>query len=125
MQQNLFLDEVKSHFDHWRATRPKRAKIPSYLWDKVKSLIGHYSLTIITKTLSINTNQIKDNLTLSTEMNFVEASVLPTLVNPPTASLANNTQTYSIEFHRANGGILKISALPATSLATIIAQFME
>jgi hypothetical protein len=28
---NLTLDEVKQHFDHWRATRIKRCKIPDIL----------------------------------------------------------------------------------------------
>jgi len=39
MQQNTSLEEAKSHFDHWRATRTKRGKIPAYLWDKVKPLL--------------------------------------------------------------------------------------
>ena len=34
-QQPNLLDDGKSHFDHWRATRIKRGKIPEYLWDKV------------------------------------------------------------------------------------------
>ena len=57
MQQNpITLDEVKSHFDHWRATRTKkRERIPKSLWDEVKILIGRYSLSDITKILSINT----------------------------------------------------------------------
>jgi len=33
------LEGVKSHFDHWRTTRPKRCKTPSFLWDKVRPLI--------------------------------------------------------------------------------------
>ena len=52
MQNNIpSLEDVKSHFDHWRATRPKRCKIPSSLWDKVKPIIGHYSMTNITQAL--------------------------------------------------------------------------
>ena len=31
MQQNNLLEEAKSHFDHWRLTRPKRGKIIDYL----------------------------------------------------------------------------------------------
>jgi hypothetical protein len=65
MQQNpLSLNEVKSHFDHWRAARPKRCKIPEYLWGKVKPLMGRYPLTAITTALSLNTNQIKKILGL-------------------------------------------------------------
>jgi hypothetical protein len=38
MQDSLLsLDEVKSHFEHWRTTRTKRReRIPVYLWDYVK-----------------------------------------------------------------------------------------
>lgn len=54
MQQQIdLLIDAKSHFDHWRATRAKRSKIPDDLWNKVKPLIGRHSLTDITKALSI------------------------------------------------------------------------
>jgi len=60
-------------FDHWRATRTKKhERIPKSLWDEVKILIGRYSLSDITKILSINTGQIKDNLKIETKINFVE-----------------------------------------------------
>lgn len=60
MQQQIdLLNDAKSHFDHWHATRTKRGKIPDYLWDKVKPLIGKYSITTITDTLNLNTNQIR------------------------------------------------------------------
>ena len=44
MQQiPITLDEVKSHFDHWRATRTKkRERIPKSLWDEVK--INHVQM---------------------------------------------------------------------------------
>ena len=77
MQQNTLLDETKSHFDHWRTTRNKRGKIPEYLWDKVKPLMDHYSLTTITNALRINTNQIKENINFGLEINFVEAKWRP------------------------------------------------
>ncbi len=38
-QQTDLLANVKSHFEHWRATRTKRSKISEYLWRKVKLLI--------------------------------------------------------------------------------------
>ena len=129
MQQNLLtLDEVKSHFDLWRATRTKkRERIPKSLWDEVKMLIGRYSFSEITKILSINTGQIKDNLKIETKINFVEVrteslSELPERTN---ISIFGHKQTYSIELSRANGLALKISLLPVESLQKIISQFME
>jgi len=127
MQQNpLSLNEVKAHFDHWRATRPKRCKIPEYLWDKVKPLMGRYPLTAITTALSLNTNQIKENLGADAVIHFVE--VPPNVVSTPLIQpLEPSTEMplcCSIELHRTNGGILKISGLPTASLPTLIAQFI-
>jgi hypothetical protein len=44
------------------------------MWNKVKSLIEHYPLTAITNALSINTNQIRENIKIDAAINFVEAT---------------------------------------------------
>jgi hypothetical protein len=126
-QDTTLLDDVKSHFDHWRATRTKRGKIPDYLWDKVKLLIGRYSLTIITETLSLNTNQIRDHLDLCDAVNFVEVnshSAMLTPTNNQSIVAINHDKTCSIELHRSNGGVLKIAEFPIESLHAIIAQLI-
>lgn len=127
MQQHASLEEVKSHFDHWRTTRTKRCKIPTNLWDKVKPLLGRYPLSAITNALSINTNQIRVNLEIDTTgINFIEVKTdsLATPTKQPITALCENTQTCSIELHRVNGVVLKVSAIPVTSLPSIITQFM-
>lgn len=75
MQENLLsLEEVKSHFEHWRTTRSKqRERIPEYFWNEVKILIDNYFMQDITQALRINTSQIKDNLKIAKKINFVEA----------------------------------------------------
>ena len=127
MQQHALLDDVKSHFNHWRTTRTKRSKIPEYLWIKVQSLIEHYPLSAITNALNLNTNQIRENLKIDTAIHFVEAKseVTPMTIMKPLISSRADTQTCTIELHRSNGGILKISEFPITSLSAIISQFME
>lgn len=127
MQQNTSLEEAKSHFDHWRATRTKRGKIPAYLWDKVKPMLGVYPLSAITNALSINTNQIRENLEIyTTSINFVEVKTDPlaTPAKQSIATLCEITQTCSIELHRVNGVILKVSTIPVASLPAIITPFM-
>src|SRR5579862_7729015 len=128
MQQSSFtLDEVKSHFEHWRAIRTKkRERIPIYLWDEVKTLIGQYSLLEITQALRINTGQMQHNLRSSfpsTKINFVEAKSISPSSRTPFLSFPDDKQTCSIELHRTNGVVLKISALPVSSLQNLIAQF--
>ena len=51
MQENsLSLDEVKSHFEHWRMTRSKQSeRISEYLWSEVKILINYYPMKDITQ----------------------------------------------------------------------------
>ena len=128
MQKNsITLDEVKSHFDHWRATRTnKRERIPVFLWDEVKILIGRYSLTDITKILSINSGQIKDNIKVDTKINFVEVKTdsSSALSERSTTTFFGHQQMCSIEMSRANGVTLKVSLLPIESLQKIISQFM-
>lgn len=128
MQDNLLsLDEVKSHFDHWRITRTKqRERIPEYLWNHVKTLIDRYSLMDITKTLRLNTSQIKDNIKINTNIHFVEAKIdkFSSLARKPIVSFSNSEHTCSIELHRINGGILKVNTLPVALLPAIINQFM-
>jgi hypothetical protein len=126
MQQHALLEDVKSHFDHWRTTRTKHGKIPGHLWDKVKSIMEYYPLTVITNTLRLNTNQIRENLTIESAINFVEAKteVIPLMVNQSITSLSKDNQTCSIELHCINGGVIKITALPIASLSAIISQFI-
>jgi len=127
-QDQTSLDEVKSHFEHWRATRiKKRERIPEQLWDMVKTLIGQYSLSDITTALKINTGQIKDNLKVVSKINFVETrNESPELLTSRSMMpFIENEQVYSVELHRANGVVLKISSMPVVSLQNIITQFME
>lgn len=127
MQQiSLLLDEVKSHFEHWRATRTKqRERIPQYLWEEVKTLLDRYSLKDITTALRINTGQIKDNLKIQTKINFAEVQMDTLNLLSNHSSHNNREQICSIELHRANGVILKISALSMVSIQKIVSQFME
>jgi len=128
MQENLLsLDEVKSQFEHWRATRTKqRERIPEYLRNHVKTLIDRYALQDITQALRINTSQIKDNLKIEQKINFVEvrSAIMPQLTNQRIVPNHKNDHVCSIELHRANGGVLKSNELPVASLPSIITQFM-
>ncbi len=128
MQENLLsLDDVKTHFEHWRTTRIKqRERIPQSLWDEVKTLLDRYSLSDITAALRINTSQIKDNLKINTKINFAEAHIdTSNSLHESHVSFINKEQTCAIELYRANGNILKINSLPIISIQKIISQFME
>jgi hypothetical protein len=128
---SLTLDEVKQHFEHWRATREKRCKIPDFLWDEVKSLMGRYATNQITQTLGVNAYQISTGINNNKDkpdITFVRArTAMSSLeaIKPNLSSLDEEKGTCSFEIHRPNGGVLKISQFPLVSLASIINQFME
>jgi hypothetical protein len=125
---NLTLDDVKLHFDHWRATRAKRGKIPDSLWNEVKTLIGRYPTNKIAQTLGVNAYQISTGVNNKIDFTFVATrpAALPLPANKPVSSSSINAKdTCSLEIHRHSGGMLKINEFPLTSLFTIINQFME
>jgi hypothetical protein len=139
MQENLLsLDDVKTHFEHWRTTRIKqRERIPQYLWEEVKTLLDRYLLSEITTALRINTSQIKDNLKITTKINFAVAQI-DTLNSPSQSTIFTDTEpTCAIEsrnwhdfknkctanINAANAylsiyGVIYAANYPTTSVAT-------
>lgn len=125
---NLTLDDVKNHFDHWRATRAKRGKIPDSLWGEVKTLIGRYPTNKIAQTLGVNAYQISTGVNNKTDFTFVtarRADLSPASTNHVSPCSADIKDTCSLEIHRPGGSLLKINQFPIQSLTTIINQFME
>lgn len=124
----LTLNDVKQHFDHWRATRIKQSKIPDSLWGEVNTLIGRYPISKITTALRVNANQISAGVAAKSDFTFVavrpNASPMPA-TKPALSGQVNLETTFTFEIHRPSGGILKISAFPVASLAAIINQFVE
>jgi hypothetical protein len=124
---NLTLNDVKQHFDHWRATRTKQSKIPDSLWSEVKTLNGRYPISQITTALRVNAHQISAGVATKSDFTFV--SVRPNLTPLPTVKSVSTDRTSSeatcsFEIHRPCGGIMKITAFPVASMATIINQFV-
>jgi hypothetical protein len=55
MATKFSLDEVKSHFEHWRQNRLNtRVKIPDSLWRSAVALLKNYPLTEIIRTLRLS-----------------------------------------------------------------------
>lgn len=120
---HLTLQDVKQHFDHWRATRVKRGKIPDSLWQEVKTLIGRYPAYHITQTLGVNAYQIATGVTHQPDITFVAACSDVKQLEAPVMP-APDINTCSLEIHRPNGVMLKITDFPVVSLASVINQLM-
>ena len=66
------LDIVKQAFQEWRDTWPKVGKIPIYLLEMVKPLLDEYSISMVSRSLSLSHSQIKQNV-IKQSVSFVEA----------------------------------------------------
>lgn len=77
------LVSVEAVFKHWRETRTSQGKIPDYLREQVKELLGTYSLSKICSTLKVSHVQIKENITdVVNRFQFIDlssATALPEL----------------------------------------------
>ena len=56
------LAAVQKEFEAWRSTRTKRTTIPEYLWQAAVDLSPHYSLTKISRTLSVDYRLLKERV---------------------------------------------------------------
>lgn len=117
------LDKVKQAFTEWRSKRPKKAKIPSYLWQMVEPLVREYPPSMITRALGINTTQLKDNV-ISPKASFVEAIGAQSSDSIQPSQSVNFNAGSSVEFTKPCGSILKIGNIPASMLSDLISTFM-
>ena len=111
-------DAIKQ-FERWRATRTKRAPIPTELLELAKSLKTQYGITQIARALKINCTQLKKHLSATTASSgsFIECSVQPTSAFPL-------SQGISLSFHSKNGLPVTLNGLQPTDIASVIAVFL-
>lgn len=121
--ENDELDKVKQAFTEWRSQRPKKAKIPAYLWQMVAPLVQEYPLSMIMRALGINTTQLKDNV-ISPKATFVEAIGAQSSDSIQPCQSVSFDAGYSVELSKPCGSSLKIDNIPASMVSDLISTFM-
>tara|TARA_B100001939_G_C16523122_1_gene438764 strand:+ start:103 stop:492 length:390 start_codon:yes stop_codon:yes gene_type:complete len=119
------LDLVKQEFEHWRNSRPRKGKIPVYLWEMVKPLMDEYPISMVSRSLGLSHSQLKQNV-LEQSVSFVEAVSCTTSeveIHQPAVE-NNHDQKCDIELKRPCGSVLKINALPISVITTLIPSFV-
>ena len=119
------LDLVKQEFEHWRNSRPRKGKIPVYLWKMVKPLMDEYPISMVSRSLGLSHSQLKQNV-LEQSVSFVEAVSCTTSeveIHQPAVE-NNHDQKCDIELKRPCGSVLKINALPISVITTLIPSFV-
>jgi hypothetical protein len=58
----MSLEQVRERFEEWRATREKRGRVPEELWDAAVDLTYRHSICIVSKTLRLDFNGLKQRV---------------------------------------------------------------
>ncbi|MGK5091317.1 hypothetical protein WDW89_04780 [Deltaproteobacteria bacterium TL4] len=108
--QKPTLEEVLRQFEAWRLhKRHSREKIPEVLWQKASSLISHYPVSVIAKTLSLNHSVFKRRLqkkeVVAMERKSADEFVEANLDFPSLFSLSACQQ---VEFERSDGSRMRL-----------------
>lgn len=128
----LTLDQVKSAFKQWRASKHGRTtRIPELLWDQVKTLTKFYKPHLIRKTLTITVGQYKQHILHSKPRHtFVEVPVTVkslAIKQPPRQIRQKKTTQGSlidVEIYRLDGSHLCIKHLDDNAVSKLIHTFL-
>lgn len=115
------LEAVASQFEHWRATRGKRGRIPDALWALVAPLMGQYNHNEITAALRLNHAQMKERVLPFLSRVPDKSS---TFVEYPLPSPPSSTESCVVEFTCKNGSAVKISGMSAMQLQPLISVLL-
>lgn len=126
--QTIFtLDEVSSHFEHWRATRNGRRKIPLELMEEAYLLVGQYPLTRIVKTLRLCFSTFRKGCVARgliqhkdhKPVQFVELRSTETACTHPAGDPIH------ITLSRADGALLQIALADVRAAGVLVADFLR
>lgn len=115
------LESVVHQFEHWRATRGKRGRIPEALWALVAPLIDQYSHNEIASALRLNHAQLKERVLPFLSQASKKSATFVEYPLPPPASMIDSCV---VELTCKNGSTVKISGLTAVQLQPLISVFM-
>jgi hypothetical protein len=117
----LQLESVVNQFEHWRATRGRRGRIPDSLWSSVALLMNQYSHNEIASALRLNHAQMKARvLPFLSQVSHTSA----TFVEYPLPSPISSVGSCMMEFTCKNGFGVKISGLTATQIQPLISVLL-
>lgn len=115
------LELVASQFEHWRATRGKRGRIPDALWALIAPLMSQYSHTEIAAALRLNHAHMKERV-LPFLSQIPDKSV--TFLEYPVPSPTSSMERCVVEFTCKNGSPVKVSGLTAMQLQPLVSVLL-
>lgn len=115
------LKSVVHQFEHWRATRKKRERIPGTLWKLVAPLMNQYGHNEIAIALRVNHDQLKKYALPLLSHKQPKSTAFVEYPLPVATSSSGNCV---LEFACQNGSMVKISGLLAAEVQPLISLLM-
>ena len=115
------LEAVVHQFEHWRATRGKRGRIPDTLWALVAPLMEQYRHTEVSSALRLNHAQLKERVLPFLSQTSKKSAMFVEYPLPPPASLM---ESCVVEFACKSGSAVKIRGLTATQLQSLVSVLL-
>jgi len=118
------LESVLCKFERWRETKKScREKIPDELWQSAEELIGRYTITEISKTLRLKSNDFKKHIKnkniIKSNTDTVTKSNIPEFIElKPYTNLITNHEC-TIEMQDQNGSKMRINTSMLSSIDII------
>jgi len=115
------LEAVVNQFEHWRATRGRRGRIPDSLWALVAPLMDQYSHNEIASALRLNHAQMKARVfPFLSQVSHTPA----TFIEYPLPSSISSAGNCIVEFTCKNGSTVKISGFPTVQLQPLVSVLL-
>ena len=123
------LSKLSEHFAQWRASKSKRAEpIPNTLWDQAIELAKVLSISHVSKTLRLSSQDLKKRMGLmpapKTKPSSTAAISFVDITPPNTISTSTSSTTTEIELYRPDGARLRIHYTQPPSLDTLVRSFL-
>ena len=128
--QTLTLEEVATHFEHWRREKKKGERIPDQLWSEAIALIEDYGLSQVTRRLRLSgrdLNKRRGILGSGRRRRRAEAPTTFVELAPEVVAQAQRRQSTPgcLELIRPDGLRLRIEPGEGIDARAVLERFME
>ena len=76
----LDLDRTRAAFDTWRASQPRRRRIPEHLWHEALTLLERYSISRVAHVLRLDPKQLRQRKLAAGKPRLSDPSAAPSFV---------------------------------------------
>ena len=89
----LDLDRTRAAFETWRASQPRRRRIPEHLWHEALTLLERYSISRVAHVLRLDPKQLRQRQLSAKKPRLSDPTTGPSFVELRATNLAGGSST--------------------------------